>query len=134
MLYAILCYDSEKVVAAWTPEQDEAAIKKLEVVQENWAAQGRLGPVARLMTTDRARTLRKGKNSFVVDGPFAETKEQLLGFFVVDCESMDAAVDAARELAAASSSEGSYEIRPLLIFRPGATPDGGSAWNVEQGA
>ncbi|HEY6558558.1 MAG TPA: YciI family protein [Polyangiaceae bacterium] len=134
MLYAILCYDSEKVVASWTPEQDEAAIKKLEVVQENWAAQGRLGPVARLMTTDRARTLRKGKNSFVVDGPFAETKEQLLGFFVVDCESMDAAVDAARELAAASSSEGAYEIRPLLVFRPGTTPAGGSAWSVEQGA
>jgi hypothetical protein len=130
MLYAILCYDSEKVVASWTPEQDQAAIKKLEVVQENWAAQGRLGPVARLMTTDRARTLRKGKSSFVVDGPFAETKEQLLGFFVVDCESMDAAVDAARELAAASSSEGAYEIRPLLVFRPGATADGGSAFGV----
>lgn len=120
MLYAILCYDSEKVVASWTPEQDEAAIKKLEIVQEKWAAQGRLGPVARLMRTDRARTLRKGKGSFVVDGPFAETKEQLLGFFVVDCESMDAAVEAARDLAAASSSEGAYEIRPLLVFRPGA--------------
>lgn len=120
MLYAILCYDSEKVVASWTKEQDAAAIAKLEVVQQKWAAQGRLGPVARLMTTDRARTLRKGPRAFVVDGPFAETKEQLLGFFVVDCENMDAAVDAARELAVASSSEGSYEVRPLALFRPGS--------------
>src|SRR5688500_19574225 len=82
MLYAILCYDSEKTVASWSKEQDDAAIAKLEVVQHKWAAEGRLGPVARLMTTDHAKTLRKGRSSFVVDGPFAETKEQLLGFFV----------------------------------------------------
>jgi hypothetical protein len=120
MLYAILCYDSEKVVGAWTKDQDDAAIAKLEVVQQKWAEQGRLGPVARLMTTDRAKTLRKGKNAFVMDGPFAETKEQLLGFFIVECATMEEAVDAAHELAQASSSEGCYEIRPIALLKPGS--------------
>jgi hypothetical protein len=49
----------------------------------------------------------------VIDGPFAETKEQLLGFFIVDCASLDAAVEAAKELAEANPGTGSYEIRPI---------------------
>jgi hypothetical protein len=120
MLYAILCYDSEAVVSSWTKEQDAAAIAKLEVVQAKLAREGRLGPVARLMPTTAAKTLRKGKEAIVLDGPFAETKEQLLGFFVVDCESLEQAIEAARELGRASSSNGSYEIRPMTVFRPGS--------------
>ena len=118
MLYAILCYDSESVVCSWTKEQDDAAIAKLDVVQEKLAREGRLGPVARLMPTTAATTLRKGKEAIVLDGPFAETKEQLLGFFIVDCASLEQAIETAKELGAASSSNGSYEIRPLRVFRP----------------
>ncbi len=120
MLYAILCYDSEDVVGAWTQEEDAAAIQKLGVVQEKLAKQGRLGPVARLMPTTAATTLRKGKESLVIDGPFAETKEQLLGFFIVECANLEEALEAARELGRASSSLGSYEIRPLSLFQPGS--------------
>ena len=120
MLYAILCYDSEEVVGSWTKEQDRTAIAKLDVVQERLAKQGRLGPVARLMPTTAATTLRKGKESLVIDGPFAETKEQLLGFFVVECASLEQAIETAKELGRASSSNGSYEIRPLMLFRPGS--------------
>ena len=120
MLYAILCYDQEEVVGAWTQEQDDTAIAKLGVVQQKLAAQGRLGPVARLQPTRAARTLKKGKQAMLLDGPFAETKEALLGFFIVECESMEQAVETAKELGAASSSEGSYEIRPLRVFHPGA--------------
>ena len=119
MLYAILCYDSEAVVGSWTKEQDATAIARLGVVQEKLAREGRLGPVARLMPTTTATTLRKGKEAIVLDGPFAETKEQLLGFFVVACASLEQAIEAARELGAASSSNGSYEIRPMMVFRPG---------------
>ena len=118
MLYAILCYDQEEVVHAWTKEQDAEAMRKLGAVEEKLAAQGRLGPVARLMPTTSATTLRKGKNAAVLDGPFAETKEQLLGFFIVDCASMEQAIEAARDLGEASSSQGAYEIRPLMIFKP----------------
>jgi hypothetical protein len=120
MLYAILCYDSEAVIASWSKEQDAAAIAKLEVVQEKLAGQGRLGPVARLMPTTAATTLRKGKETVILDGPFAETKEQLLGFFVVDCESLEHAIETAKELGRASSSSGAYEIRPLMVFRQGS--------------
>jgi hypothetical protein len=120
MLYAILCYDPEVVVGSWTKEQDAAAIAKLDVVQERLAREGRLGPVARLMPTTAATTLRKGKDTIVLDGPFAETKEALLGFFVVECSSLEQAVETAKDLARASSSTGSYEIRPLRLFRPGS--------------
>jgi hypothetical protein len=120
MLYAILCYDREDVVGSWTKEQDAAAIAKLDVVQAKLAKEGRLGPVARLMPTTAATTLRKGKETMVLDGPFAETKEQLLGFFVVDCSSLEQAIETARELGHASSSSGCYEIRPMMLFRPGS--------------
>jgi hypothetical protein len=119
MLYAILCYDSEEVVCAWTKEEDDAAVAKLDAVSRKLASEGRLGPVARLMPTTTSTTLRKGsKEEIVIDGPFAETKEQLLGFFIVECESLDAAIDTARELARASSSAGCFEVRPLRVFRP----------------
>jgi hypothetical protein len=120
MLYAILCYDSEDVVGAWTKEQDDAAIAKLEVVEHKLAQAGRLGPVARLMPTKAATTIRKGRESSVLDGPFAETKEQLLGFFIVECATLQEALDAARDFARASASAGAYEVRPLALFKPGA--------------
>src|SRR5579883_1190946 len=120
MLYAILCYDSEAVVGSWTKEQDAAVIAKLDVVTERLAREKRLGPVVRLMPTTTATTLRKGKEAIVLDGPFAETKEQLLGFFIVECASLEQAIETAKDFAAASSSNGSYEIRPLRVYRPGS--------------
>src|SRR3954465_10469475 len=118
MLYAILCYDHEEVVGAWTKEEDAAAMARLDVVQQKLTREGRLGPVARLMPTTAATTLRKGRESVGIDGPFAETKEQLLAFFIVECASLEAAIETARDLGKASSTNGSYEIRPLMLFRP----------------
>jgi hypothetical protein len=121
MLYAILCYNVEDVIGTWSKEQDEAVMARLQVVQDKLAKQGRLGPVARLLPTTAATTLRKGRDEpLVIDGPFAETKEQLLGFYVVDCASLDEAIDVAKELAEANPGTGSYEIRPVRLFRPGA--------------
>ena len=119
MHYAILCYDSEAVISAWSKEKDDQVMHDLGQVQERLSREGKLGPVARLMPTTAAVSLRKGRDTLVIDGPFAETKEQLLGFFVVDCASLDEAVDAAKQLAAASGSNGCYEVRPLAIFIPG---------------
>jgi hypothetical protein len=120
MLYAILCYDHEDVVEAWTKEQDAAVMERLEAVQQKLRKQGKMGPVARLLPTTAATTVRKGRDTMVIDGPFAETKEQLLGFYIVDCASLDEAVGTAKELGAASGSNGSYEIRPLRLYRPGS--------------
>ena len=118
MLYAILCYNDENVVGPWTKQEDDAVMAKLSVVTQKLAKKGRLGPVARLLPTTAATTLRKGNEPVVIDGPFAETKEQLLGFYLVDCESLDAALETARELAAANPGPGAYEIRPVRYFLP----------------
>lgn len=119
MLYAILCYNQEDVVGQWTKEEDDAVMARLIAVQEPWRKEGRLGPVARLLPTTAATTLRKTKDEpFVIDGPFAETKEQLLGFYLLECASLDAALDAARDLAAANPGVGSYEIRPVGTYIP----------------
>jgi hypothetical protein len=117
MHYAILCYDSEDVVCAWSQEQDEAAVVRLNAVADGLAAEGRLGPVARLMPTTAATTIRKGAEPIVLDGPFAETKEALLGFFIVECDSLEQAIAAAKDLARASSSAGAFEVRPLRLLR-----------------
>jgi hypothetical protein len=118
MLYAILCYHDEDFVGAWSKEQDAAVMKKLAVVQEKLASQGRLGPVARLLPTTAATTLRKDDPPLVLDGPYAETKEQLLGFYLVDCKNLDEALDVAGELGAANPG-GAYEIRPVGVYAPG---------------
>jgi hypothetical protein len=120
MLYAILCYDSEDVVGSWSKQEEDAVMARLAVVQKKLAKQGRLGPVARLMPTTAATTVRKAREPVVIDGPFAETKEQLLGFYIVDCATLDEAIETAQDLGRASSTAGAYEIRPLLLFRPGA--------------
>ena len=120
MLYAILCYANEETVFSWTKEEEDAVMAKLYAVQAPLAERGKLGPVGRLMPTTAATTLRKGKNEpFVIDGPFAETKEQLLGFYVIDFESLDEAIEFSKKLAVANPGAGSYEIRPLYVFRPG---------------
>ncbi len=118
MLYAILCYNDEDMVGSWSKEQDQEVMKKLAVVQDKLAKQGRLGPVARLLPTTSATTLRKENPPLVLDGPYAETKEQLLGFYLIDCQNLDEAVDVARDLGAANPG-GAYEIRPVGMFAPG---------------
>ncbi len=117
MLYTILCYDSEAVVGAWTKEEDDAVMAKLEAVQAKLRKEGRLGPVARLGPTAKATTMRKGDKTLMIDGPFAETKEQLLGFYIMEFDSEDGAIAAARELRKANPSA-VYEIRPIKLFLP----------------
>jgi hypothetical protein len=118
MLYAILCYHDEDVVGSWTREQDAAVMSRLAVVQDRLKKEGRLGPVARLLPTTAATTMRKDAPPVVLDGPYAETKEQLLGFYIVDCENLDAALGVAGDLGAANPG-GAYEIRPVGLFQPG---------------
>lgn len=116
MKYAILCYHAENVVCAWSKEHDDAVMAKLGAVQERRAKMGQLGPVARLMPTTAATTLRRDNEPAVVlDGPFAETKEQLLGFFVVDCPNLEEVLAFTRELAEANPG-GAYEVRPIGYF------------------
>lgn len=118
MQYAILCYHDEKVTCAWSAAEDAAVMAKLAVVTGRLAADGKLGPVARLMPTTAATTLRKDREPpLVLDGPFAETKEQLLGFYIVDCVNLEEALAIAQDLGKANPG-GAYEIRPVASFMP----------------
>jgi hypothetical protein len=117
MQYAILCYHDEAAVNALTKEQDDALMAELEVVRRK--LEGKLGPVARLMPTHAATTLRAGAEPLVLDGPFAETKEALLGFYVIDCATLEEAIEAARLLMAPRMAAGlmsALEVRPISVF------------------
>jgi hypothetical protein len=118
MLYAILCYNDEDVVWSWSKEEDQAVMARLEIVQDPLIKTGKLGPSLRLLPTTSATTLRKAQEPpLVIDGPFAETKEQLLGFYVIDVANLDEALEIARDLAAANPG-GAYEIRPIALYNP----------------
>ena len=119
MFYAILAYHAEGVVESWTEEEDAALMAELLAVNDRLVREKSLGPAARLGPTASAVTLRGKGAGMVIDGPFAETKEQLLGFYIVDYPTLDAAVAAARDLRRANPTA-VYEIRPISLYVPGA--------------
>jgi hypothetical protein len=122
MLYAILCYHNQAETTSWSKEKDAAVMSKLAVVQDELRKTHRLGPVARLMPTTAATTLRKDREpALLVDGPFAETKEQLLGFYLVECATREEAVEVAQDLGRANPG-GAYELRPVAVFQPNEIP------------
>lgn len=125
MLYAILCYNDEDTVWSWSQEQDKAVMDRLAVVNERLTKAGKMGASLRLLPTTAATTLRKTQDPpLVIDGPFAETKEQLLGFYIIDVADLEDALSVARELAEANPG-GAYELRPIALFNPDArTPTG----------
>jgi len=118
MLYAILCYNDEAAVFSWTKEEDDAVMARLNVIHEKWEKAGKLKPSLRLLPTSAATTLRK-KDNEVLDGPYAETKEQLLGLYIIEVENLEEGLEFARELTAANPG-GAYELRPIMLYNPGS--------------
>ncbi|MFN3463531.1 MAG: YciI family protein [Terricaulis sp.] len=118
MLYAILCYNDEAAVFSWTKEEDDAVMARLNVIHEKWEKAGKLKPSLRLLPTSAATTLRK-KDNEVLDGPYAETKEQLLGLYIIEVENLEEGLQFARELTAANPG-GAYELRPIMLYNPGS--------------
>jgi hypothetical protein len=119
MLYALLCYNDETAVWSWDEGQKREMMDRLGAVRERLEKQGKMGPSLRLLPTTAATTLRKSDPPLVLDGPFAETKEQLLGFYIIDVADLDEAIAVAKELGEANPG-GSYEIRPLALYNAGA--------------
>lgn len=117
MLYAILAYHEEQVIQAMTEAEDGALMDQLHRVGDRLAAEGRLGPAARLGSTALAATVTGAGRGVVTDGPFTETKEHLLGFYVIAAETREQAIETARDLKAANPSA-SYEIRPVALYTP----------------
>ena len=118
MLYALLCYNDEKVVWSWDRSQEDKVMAQLGEVRGRLEKAGKIGPSLRLMPTTAATTLRKSDPPLIIDGPFAETKEQLLGIYILDVADLDEALDVAKDLGAANPG-GSYEVRPLALYNAG---------------
>lgn len=123
MLYTLLCYNDESVTSSWTEEEDARVMARLKEVQRKHARH--FGPIARLAPTTAATTYRK-QERLVTDGPFAETKEQLLGFYVLDVTDKEHALSIVRDLAEANPG-GAYEIRPIQLFFPDGSASGAGA-------
>ena len=115
MLYAILAFHDETEVKSMTEAEDNALMDRLMGVHARH--EGRLGPAARLGATELAAVVR-GKG-LVTDGPFAETKDLIAGWMVIDVDSYERAVELAGELSAAPGAGGEpihewLELRPFL--------------------
>ncbi|MEM7442979.1 MAG: YciI family protein [Pseudomonadota bacterium] len=114
MLYSILIYGTEGLVEKLSEEEREDLFGKHRHLQATMREKGKLGPVAQLMPTTTAVTIRGGGGSaLVLDGPFTETKEQLLGFYVLECETLEEAIEAAKLL---PLDVGTLEVRPVGWF------------------
>jgi len=116
----------------YTTESDAASIAEMkEVSSAHWAVmdettrRGILCGADPLEPTSTATTVRvrDGKVT-VTDGPFAETKEQLAGYYILDCKDLDEALEwAARIPSACGGASGCIEVRPIHEIRKPARPE-----------
>lgn len=112
MLYSILIYAVDGVFER-LPEAEKAAyMEQHKALQEKLKANGSFRGASRLMPPGTAMTVKQQGDAVVVmDGPFAETKEQLAGFYLVDVESMEEALEAAKAL---PQEIAQMEVRPVM--------------------
>lgn len=111
MLFSILIFGVEGVWDQLPQEQQEREMQQHRDLQAELSKAQTLGPVVQLMSPSSAVTVRqRGNQQLVLDGPFAETKEQFLGFYVVECASLEEAIAVAQKLPTAIAS---YEVRPI---------------------
>jgi hypothetical protein len=112
MRYMLLIYSNEN-----TQRTEDQTLKSIEVHTQAIAEATRRGilcGVAPLFPTSSATTLRRQGDGvyLVTDGPFAETKEQLGGYYILDCGNLDEAIEFARQIPPCSGT-GCIEIRPI---------------------
>ncbi len=112
MRYALLICGDENAMLAASPEETAAMMAGYEAFGEEMVNRGVLRGGERLRPTTDAATVRVVDGDAVVsDGPFTETKEQLGGFYLVECEDLDQAIEVASKIPAAR--HGSIEVRPI---------------------
>jgi hypothetical protein len=112
MRYALLICGDEKLFEAMTPDVSAAHLAKYGELMEDLGQSGVLQGGERLRPVGDATTVRVRDGEVLSsDGPFAETKEQIGGYFVVDCKDLDAAIEVAARIPGAAI--GSVEVRPI---------------------
>ena len=115
MKYAFTIYRDEAAQENASPEEMQAMSQAYAEVTQEMDQKGALLAGDALYPTQTATTVRvrEGERS-VSDGPFAETKEQLGGFYVLECKDLDEAIEWAAKIP--GSHHGSVEIRPVMVF------------------
>ncbi len=115
MHYLLLIYQEEAAHAQWSQEQLAAEFAAYNTYTEAAMKSGALLGGNALMPTNTATTVRvRNGKTLTTDGPFAETKEQLGGYYLMNCKDLDEAMALAAKIPAAS--DGSIEIRPVMEF------------------
>jgi hypothetical protein len=115
MRYAVTIYVDESLRESATPEQTQQMSQAYAELAQEMEQQGVIAAGEGLYPTSTATTVRvRDGQREVTDGPFAETKEQLGGFFVLDCNDLDEAIGWAARIPGAQM--GSVEVRPVLVY------------------
>ncbi len=112
MQYLLLICNDESSFASVSPEEGSAMMAEYDVFGKDMGSRGVLRGGERLRPTTDATTVqvRDGK-VLTADGPFAETKEQIGGYFVVECKDLDEAIEVASKVPGARN--GTIEVRPI---------------------
>jgi hypothetical protein len=114
MLFSVLIYASEDFIDALTPDEHQEILKKHGTFHEQTKTNKNFAAAAKLMSTGTAVTISRESDEYLVtDGPFAETKEQFMGFYLLDCPSLEEAIDAVKIL---PLDHGRIEVRPIEYF------------------
>jgi hypothetical protein len=112
MRYVLLICADESAAAAMSPDEEKTMDEGYTAFAEEMGRRGVLRGGERLRPTTDSTTVRvRGGEVVTSDGPFAETKEQIGGYFIVECDDLDQAVEVASRLPAAE--HGSIEVRPI---------------------
>jgi hypothetical protein len=112
MRYALLICDEEKRGAEMSEDEAGAQMAAYMAFGEEMGAKGVLQGGERLQPVGTATTVRVRDDEVLTsDGPFAETKEQLGGFYLVDCKDLDEAIEVASRIPGAK--HGAIEVRPI---------------------
>jgi hypothetical protein len=111
----LLIYDDESTWGELAEADQAAEMGRWEAYTQAITDEGIMRGGDALHPTAAATTVRvRDGQAQVTDGPFAETREQLGGFYIVECDTLDQAIDAARRIPSVGS--GSVEVRPVMEF------------------
>jgi len=115
MRYLLLIYQDENAHAQWSQERLAAEFAAYNAYTEEVTKSGVMLGGEAIMRTNTATTVRvRNGKVLTTDGPFAETKEQLGGYYLMNCKDLDEAIALAARIPTAS--DGSIEIRPIMEF------------------
>jgi hypothetical protein len=113
MRYMLLIYGDPSLAASMTPEEGEKMMADYYTFTQSIVESGEMLSGEPLQGVETATTVRvRGGRTASTDGPFAETKEVLGGYYLVDCKDLDRAIELAARIPAAHG--GSVEVRPVM--------------------